>query len=324
MKKLLLPAQKIPYTAFFLLLIFLILTNSSYSLYYSLNGLNLWFTKMIPALFPFMILSGIMVRLHLTEQFAAILYPILHPLFGAGRNVCYAIIMGFLCGFPMGAKVTGDLLEQDMISETEAEFLLSFCNNIGPVYFCSFVLPLLERKLIWPYVFAMYGIPFLYGIVLRRTKYRCFSISRHLVHKKELAACNGISGMSMLEEIDEAIISAIQSILMLGGYMILFNLFNLIPHVLCNYLRINPIWKDFLAPALEITGGLSMLGAAYPLVSLLLLSFGGLSCIAQTNSIIRKTGLSIRTYVKHKFILTIITGGFYIVWSFLSPTTFLL
>jgi hypothetical protein len=378
--------KKFLYTLFFLLLIALILTHSTTALSLAADGLNLWLTKMIPALFPFMILSGMMVGLGLTENFSIILYPLLRLLFHVRKNVCYAIIMGFLCGFPMGAKVSADLLERKLITRQEASFLLAFCNNIGPVYFCGFVLPLLGRREVWPYLFGMYGIPLLYGILLRFTFYRSIShvtypqsktahipslqISRtaqlhsnnttqhnpfhttqlhsfhtaqrhpsrttqiHPSHKEHATLAqlhiaevdiatlrqSAPSKRTFLSQCDESIRSAIQSILMLGGYMILFNMINLIPLIL---LGNNSPWLKRIAPLLEINRGLSLLGASMPLYSLLLLPFGGLSCIAQTYSMIKKCDLPISSYVYHKLILSLLTAGYYGCWYMMSASTFL-
>lgn len=344
--------RKIIYTLFFLLMTVLILTNSQKSTYYALNGLNLWFTKMIPSLLPFMILSGIMVRLQLTEGFVSIIHPLLYPVWRVRKNVTYAMIMGFFCGFPMGARVTCDLLERDMITEKEAGFLLAFCNNIGPVYFTSFVLPLLRRRLVLPYLLGMYGVPFVYGLLLRHTAYRDITSDLSKIQNKKHAmlSCNTQSkeltaassqatksSYSLLEQIDEAITSSIQGIMSLGGYMILFNLFNLVPAFITDFLlqvaeerSFTPVHQLFVealpsltAPILEITGGLGMLGTGMPLYSLLLLPFGGLSCIAQTYSIIRRSDLSIHTYVYHKLILTGITALYYAGWQFFFPGSFL-
>ena len=90
-----------------------ILTNSSLSLAYASLGLELWFRKMIPALLPFMILSGIMVRMKLTEKMSMAFFPVMGPVFRVRKNVVYCMMLGFLCGFPMGARVTADMLEKD-------------------------------------------------------------------------------------------------------------------------------------------------------------------------------------------------------------------
>lgn len=303
--------------AFLLIVVFLvlticILTHSALSLSYALLGLSLWFDKMIPTLLPFMILSGIMIRMHLTEGFTTLLYPIIRPVFRVSENVCYGMIIGFLCGFPMGAKTVADLLEHGLISKEEARFLLAFCNNIGPVYFCSFVLPLLGRQKILPYVFGMYGLPLLYGLGLRYTLFRKLPVNDSPMHAK-----NRSEAASLLTALDESIGSSIQSITKLGGYMILCNLLNLLPHLLLGKTSF------FLAPLLEITGGLSMAKSTHPLYSLLVLPFGGISCIAQTHSCIANTSLSLLEYSLHKVILTIITGSFYLGWFLLSPASFL-
>lgn len=320
-------------TIFFLLLIGCILTNSAQSLSYAILGLELWFNKMIPSLLPFMILSGIMVRLNLTEKMAMAVYPAVNPLYKVRKNVCYCMLLGFLCGFPMGAKVTGELRERGLLTAREAQFLLAFCNNIGPVYFLSFALPLLGRRLVFPYLFGMYGIPLLYGLVLRHTAYRDLEITvkqastKGMIRKenrrqRELRSCEQRSPekslwLKVLEATEQSVQASIQSIMMLGGYMILFNLMNLIPHVLLG----RPL--DILGPLLEITGGLGMLKERLPLFSLLALSFGGFSCIAQTYSCIKNTDLSLTKYIFHKVVLTMLNAAFYLSWSLFLPSSFL-
>lgn len=302
--------------AFFLILIVCILSHSSLSLTYASLGLELWFQKMVPALLPFMILSGVMIRLRLTEKMAGVLYPVIGPVYRVRKNVVYCMALGFLCGFPMGAKVTADLYERNMLTRREAEYLLAFCNNIGPVYFCSFVLPLLKRRLVLPYLFGMYGIPLLYGLVLRCTVYRDLP-SKEVSIRQKTADPPGPK-LKLLTAVNESVQTSLHSILILGGYMILFNLLNLPFHIL---LGREPA---LFSPVLEITGGLSMLGGGLPLYSLLALSFGGLSCIAQTYSCISATDLALEGYIRHKMILTVLNGCFYLCWFLLSPGSFLL
>lgn len=289
------------YIVLFIFLIYLILTHSSESLYYAFHGLTLWYQKMVPALLPFMILSGTLIRMHLTGKFVVLIHPLLKRIFRCNENVSYGIIIGFLCGFPMGAKTASDLLKEERITITEARFLLSFCNNIGPVYFCSFVLPLLQIDNIAIAVLGMYGLPFLYGIILRYTFFRnkiSFSDHAELQNKSR--------NRSLLDALDESVKSGIGSISVLCGYMIIFNMLNIVPHLYFPQLLV------YISPILEITGGLTIFKQPDSLYTLIILPFGGLSCIAQTNSIIYETKLSLKEYILHKSILTFISVIYYL------------
>ena len=278
------------------------------SLYFALNGLNLWFRNMIPTLFPFMVLSGIMIRMNLTDSFVRFLKPALSPVFNVNSDCLYTIIIGFLCGFPMGACVAGQLYRQKKITRGEAEFLLAFCNNIGPVYFISFVIPLIRLTRLPALLIGMYGIPFLYGTVLRYTVYRSLDSEKGAARLLKAST-------PFLQALDESVTASLTSITKLGGYMILFNLMSLLPSLLLK----NQTLLAVSSALLEISGGLSLLGDKAPLLSLSLLPFGGFSCIAQTYSMIRDTDLSLKNYVLHKLVLTAVSFVYY---SFLAAKSF--
>ena len=297
------------FTVSFLLITYCILTHSRLSLQYAFTGLELWYNNMIPTLLPFMILSGTLIRMGLTEGFVTIVYPLINPLFHVSRNACYVITMGFLCGFPMGAKCVNDMYVHGKISHREAEWLLSFCNNIGPVYFVSFALPLIGHPKMLPCVLGMYGLPLLYGLALRYTLFRDLGNTGSAYSDNQALSSRQSTGQEPPEffhSLDAAISSSLQSILMLGGYMVLFNLLMLIPHLLLGQV------PRYISPLLEITGGLKQLGDTLPLYSLILLPFGGFSCIAQTYTCISDTGLPIGGYVLHKLVLTALTALYYL------------
>lgn len=289
------------YTIVFLFLIVLMLCRPGICLLYSLQGLNLWFEKMVPALFPFMILSGVIIKMNLTGELVAFCAPVLQPLFRVNYHVIYGILIGFLCGFPMGAKVATQLLESDLITRSEAEYLLCFCNNIGPIYFLSFVLPTIGADNILIPLCGMYGLPFCYGLLLRHTVYQDKIPSVTSGQRQKTVRVKN----DLLYCVDAAIKDGINSIVVLGGYMIVFNALNLVPEILF------PTYNEILSPVLEITGGIGRIGAAYPFLVLCLLPFGGISCIAQTYSIIRTEDLSLRIYLLHKLGLSVITVLFY-------------
>ncbi len=272
------------------------------ALSYAFMGLDAWFRKMIPTLFPFMVLSGMMILLQISDRFASFFRPLLYPLFRVGNHCLYGIVIGFLCGFPMGSKIAGDMYRLGQISKSEAEFLLDFCNNIGPVFFTGFVLAFLPVDIpVWVYLTGMYGIPLCYGLFLRYIVYGRQITSRETPrHTKKPP--------TFAAALDTAVSSGIRSITKLGGYMVFFNLLNILPRLCFDHLPAS--WRTMQAPVcllLEITGGITMTGTGHPLLILTLLPFGGLSCIAQTYAMVGDTDLSMTSYLLHKIMQSMLT-----------------
>ena len=284
------------------------------------KGLMLWFQTMIPTLLPFMILSSLLIQLRLHRIICRLVSPILMPLFQVRSDCIYCIFFGFLCGFPMGAKIVAELYTNSYISEKEAAYLLSFCNNIGPIYFISIVLLGLPTKTYLPFLLGMYGIPFFYGLVLRYTYYRNLSektisnLPFQAPMSDSLTAKTG-SSESFFLFLDNSIISSLNAITRLGGYMIIFNLCACIPYLLCNQF---PLLFCTFNCLLEISSGIQhTLHTSLSMLSKILiifpsLMFGGISCFAQTNSMIKDTGLSMITYTFHKIIQTFLCILYYI------------
>lgn len=299
--------NRLLFTMLSLYLTVLLLMYPPLSLEYASAGLRLWLTKMVPVLLPFMILSGIMIRMDLTENFVRLVHPLLHLLYGTSKNGSYTIVMGFLCGFPMGARIIGELYGSGRLSKEESARLLCFCNNIGPIYFLSYVVPTLDiRHPLIPFL-IMYGIPLLYGIALMRIvpiKRRTASALSDL--KEDVRP----DRMTLPAAIDASVVSGLIGIARLGGYMIFFNLLNI---AFVPFRHTDAALLKIYRCVLEITSGIDYSGQSlfYPI--LILLPFGGLSCIAQTYSMICHTDLPLKPYVLHKVIQTLLTALCYLV-----------
>ena len=135
-------------------------------------GLDTWFTQLIPSLLPFMILSSLLIQLDLISYFCKPFRLFLRPLFQMNDSCLYVLITGFLCGFPIGAKNITQLYQEGKLTKDEGNYLLSFCNNIGPIYFLSFVCNNVYPRNLFPYGLALLILsPLLYGLFLRYTFY---------------------------------------------------------------------------------------------------------------------------------------------------------
>ena len=315
MKRLLLKIKKPLLLSLFTALTLSMLLESEKAFSLSLAGLNLWFEKMIPTLLPFMILSGILIRMNLSDSFARLFAPLLRPVFRLSDSCLYVLVIGFLCGFPMGARVTAESLQHGKLSKREASLMLAFCNNIGPIYFSGFVLTLFPAAKPLPFWAGMYLLPLLYGLFLRRMVYRDIPCpvpaAGRCVLSSASRASSALSGRSLMAQTQEAVTSALVSQASLGGYMILFNLMNLLPDLFLPAGAVLP--RALCGCLLEITGGLSRLDPSDAFWAFVLLPFGGLSCIFQTYSMIRDTGLSLRLYVFHKCVQTMLAFVYYAV-----------
>ncbi|MCM1388457.1 MAG: hypothetical protein NC231_14100 [Bacillus sp. (in: Bacteria)] len=305
------------FTLLALYLIYLLLRYPEQSLSYASTGLVLWFQKMIPTLFPFMVVSGIMIRMNLTERFVRFFHPLFHKIWGTSPNGSYVVLMGMLCGFPMGARVIGQLCRAGKLSEQEGAFLLAFCNNIGPIYFISFVMSTLSLSGNYAPFFIMYGVPLCYGAVLYRIGLlRKKAVSFPAAYFQAASRPNGLNGrLSFWEAADEAIVSGLIGIGKLGGYMVFFNLLNI---MMFPFSALPQRFLSFSNCILEITSGISRAGKNEGLMVLILLPFGGLSCMAQTYSMIKETNLSITRYVWHKCVQTALTASIYAAFSGVS------
>ena len=321
--------KKVLFLCLFAFLTTAMLLENEKALALSLTGLNLWFQKMIPTLLPFMILSGILIRMNLSDSFAHLFSPLFRPIFQLSDSCIYVLVIGFLCGFPMGARVTAESYQRGKLSRREAELMLAFCNNIGPIYFTGFVFHLFPVEHPWAFLPGMYLLPLLYGLFLRYTSYRDIprparigesginkmysSVKKHSLHAAEAPAAAEQKRLpgdpSLFAEMQNSIVSSLCAIASLGGYMILFNLLNLIPEILLPS-KLTAL-QDIIGCILEITSGLSRLPASMAFWGYVLLPFGGLSCIAQTYSMIQETDLSMKNYVGHKIVQTMLAFVYY-------------
>lgn len=103
------------------------------------DGLALCYNVIIPSLFPFFVLSSLVVELGLAGYLGRALEGIMRPLFNVSGACASAFALGFIGGYPVGARTAISLYEKGMCSKTEAERLLAFCNNSGPAFILGVV-----------------------------------------------------------------------------------------------------------------------------------------------------------------------------------------
>ena len=315
--------KRILFKTSFILFLALMFSFPIASLTGAKKGLLLWFNTVLPTLLPFIIISTLIVRLNITKQLCIFLYPILGRIFRVSKQGCYPIVIGFLSGIPMGAKASADLLKKNKIPKEEAQFLLNLCNNASPMFIMGFIVisELQAPRLKIPLLFLLY-----LSSVISATIYRIFT---GLMRKKEASAHinsqtpsydGDEDNLTKIEfsMVDEAIGDGFEVITKVGGYIILFSV---LAQIVFSAEAIPLNIRLLLVGLSEITIGIHSLAISEfsSTIKIVLIcaitAFGGFSGVAQTNSVIANSGLSIRAYMNVKlinFFVSLILSFFYV------------
>ena len=103
------------------------------------DGLSLCGNVIVPSLFPFFVLSSLVVELGMSRYLGRVLEPVMAPLFRVNGSCAAALALGVVGGYPVGARTAIQLYQSGQCSRTEAERLLAFCNNCGPAFILGVV-----------------------------------------------------------------------------------------------------------------------------------------------------------------------------------------
>ncbi len=285
-------------------------------------GLLLWYNSVVPALFPFMVLSGMIVAGGGISALMTPFYLILHPFFPVTKEGCYVLVSGLLCGYPMGAKTCADFLREGRLSQREGNFLMAICNHPSPMFLLGYVYPFFAPDIPVSRLLLSVYIPVLFLAFCARAVYFPYRPLKTDT-QTEMPDSFEPHGSSM----DESILSAVEVLCKIGGYLMLFSIFIVfLRHVAWIPARV----RMLLIASMEMTTGIREAAASlnFPtsgMLSVFALAFGGFSGLFQTRSVIapmgskeikgmkKNAGLSIRQYFLWKLLHgTLSAGLFYI------------
>ncbi len=266
-------------------------------------GLTLWYRTLFPTLMPFMVLSSFIVYTGCAKPIGTALWP-LTRLLKLPESSGYCILTGFLCGYPMGAYVCGQLDETGGLDEDTSAFLAPMCNNVSPMFMISYIC----LNCLGDVKYSKLVIAVLMGTALG-----CMIIFRIPVvwNKKRTAGTFKASvtvqdeacGISIGEAVTRSVESALAASLKLCIYVMLFSVAGA---MIDNIMYIPDTAKAALMSLMEITAGLdkiSHLNIELKYRILMMLSFtafGGMSSVLQTMSLWSGKRFRIKSYILYK------------------------
>lgn len=317
------------------------------SLEASIRGLNMWWEVVFPSLLPFFIVSELLIGVGVVRLIGVLLEPFMRPLFNVPGVGGFVWAMGMASGYPSGAKLTARLYQEKQLSLIEAERLSTFTNSSNPLFIFGAVSVGFFHNPHLGIIFALshYIGNVVVGIMMRfhraseekkrpRTTPYTFSVRSafRALHETRLKNKQPLGKL-----LGEAVRSSVQTLLMIGGFIILFSVINkllylihatqyiaqLLQYVFHLFQLPKELGIPFISGIFEITLGSQMISQVNEasllekaIVTSFILSFGGFSVQAQVASILSEANIRFRPF----FVARIFHGMFsafftYVLWA---------
>lgn len=116
------------------LMLLCFITRSESMILGASKGLLICSEIVIPSLFPFAALTLFLFNCGVLKHVEKVISPISKPLFGLSGKCFCIMLMSFLGGFPVGAKLINELVREKSISRNTALRMLSYSVNPGPAF----------------------------------------------------------------------------------------------------------------------------------------------------------------------------------------------
>ncbi|MBE6082452.1 MAG: sporulation integral membrane protein YlbJ [Tissierellaceae bacterium] len=309
----------------------------------ALKGLNLWFNVLIPSLFPFLIISEILVSLGFVEFMGDILGPIMKPLFNVSGKGAFPFTMSITSGYPVGTKIVSNMRKKQIISKIESQRLISFSSTSGPLFMIGAVsIGMLNSPQIGPLIVASHYLGTItVGLIFRFYKHNIsfkYTDQKHnvFISAKNFLLFKNKNSKNLGTILSNSTKESINSILLIGGFVIFYSvlteilyeskLFYLTLKIFHKIIPFNistNLLRGIASGIIEITVGCKTIAESngIPLIQKLtsisfLIGWSGLSIHSQALNFISSTDINQKLYIFAKFLHGIFSGLFcYIIYN---------
>ncbi|MFC0524023.1 sporulation integral membrane protein YlbJ [Pontibacillus salicampi] len=313
------------------------------SLEASIRGLSMWWEIVFPSLLPFFVTAELLIGFGVVRFIGILCEPIMRPIFKVPGVGSFVWAMGMASGYPSGAKLTARLREERHLTQIEAERLVSFTNASNPLFIFGAVSVgfFHDPKLGVLLAVSHYAGNALVGVCMRfygandsstlEREQPTFSLKKafQALHETRMA-----DGRPFGKMFGDAVLSSIQTLLVIGGFIILFSVFNkllfmigitpIIAAGLSFFFQLAQLSPElaipFISGLFEITLGSQMTSKIEQidllqqvLVVSFILAFNGFSVQAQVASILAETDIRFTPY----FFARVLHGCLAVVLSWL-------
>ena len=238
----------------------------------------------IPALFPFLVLTRLLLALPLPDAVLRLPGLLFERCFHIRRTAFPAFLLGLVGGYPVGAETAAAAFRRGDCSAEEASRLLVFSNNCSPGFLFGAAAAILPRGSHDALLLLclQWSVSVWLGVLL--------GMGKASSHPSDAAEKEKPPPVSRL--ITTSVLSGGRSVLIVSAYVILFN-------AVSAFLPPIPLLRGML----EMTGGLISLKGGDPLLPCaFLVGWGGLAVACQVFSAVSETGIPTGRYLPLRFL----------------------
>lgn len=258
-------------------------------------SITMWRNNVFPSLFPFFLMSELLINYGFVELLGELLKPFMNKLFKAKGISAFVFIMSIISGFPSNAKYTRELYEQGLINEKDASKILMFSHFSNPLFILGTIsIMFLNNKtagliIIFSHYIGNIIVGFIYRNYNASNENSSFSIKKAVIamHKRRIESKSSFGKL-----ITNSLTKTTNTLLLILGVI---TMYSIIISIINSTIYIEPITRGIISGLLEMTQGLrhlSILGISIKIKIVLftsLLSFGGLSVHTQIIGILSDT-----------------------------------
>ena len=292
-----------------------ILTESESILNAVSFSFNIWKENVFPSLFPFFVLSELLINYGFIELVGEIFKPFMNKVFRVKGVGAFALIMSLISGFPSSAKYIKELYNKNLINQNEATKLLMFTHFSNPLFILGTIsLLFLNNKEVGLLILICHYLGnFIIGIIFRNY-YPSKEENKNISIKKVLTEISNNrvkSNKKFGEIITTALLNSINTLILILGVI---TMFLVITTIIDNNINLNSFHQSILNGFVEMTQGLKYVSLEeIPLklkciLSTMIISFGGLSVHMQVISILSDTKINYLPFLTARIIHAIISS----------------
>ena len=267
------------------------------------NSIITWKKDLLPSIFPFFIISDILIEYHITNYIPNKIKKIFSYLFNTNYETITIFFLSTISGFPNNARLIKTIYQNKKITYKEANQALIFTHFSNPLFIISTVgISFLHSK---KYAYIILISHILGNIILALITRKKYNYNKYQ-HKE-----NEYKNQNFSKILIKSIKSSLDTSLLILGTI---TTFLIISELLLNIININPYPKAILKGILEITMGIKSLSLLnikdiYKVViTTMLISFGGISVHLQVLSQITEIKLSYNIFLISRIFHSIISG----------------